>query len=202
MGESTSPKTVRREGSILAIIGAPKARVLPVPVSALAITSRPSSTGPIASAWIGVGLVISMAAMASCTTVPSSHSVNASTLGGSSTGRRGVMLGSALAVLFDASARPRPRPPPLLLCPFNLSPFGLSRNLGANRIGTRGLMGAFSPVDSVELARMSGIHLIWSLLSLLSPRTRGGSGPCAAPLIPSAPEWKLPLGTSTPCAPG
>ena len=45
VGERTSPSTVERLGSIFDIIGAPKARVLPVPVSAFAMTSLPCRTG-------------------------------------------------------------------------------------------------------------------------------------------------------------
>ncbi len=36
-------------------IGSPKAAVLPVPVCAWPITSRPSSSGGIACSWIGEG---------------------------------------------------------------------------------------------------------------------------------------------------
>ena len=89
VGQSTSPSTLERAGSMRAIMGAPKARVLPVPVSALAITSRPSSTGPMAMAWIGVGRWMPMASMAARMGPPRSHSVKESTSGGSSMGCRG-----------------------------------------------------------------------------------------------------------------
>ena len=39
------------------MLGSMKAAVLPVPVWAMPIRSRPSSTGGIACAWIGVGVV-------------------------------------------------------------------------------------------------------------------------------------------------
>ena len=86
-----SPSTVARAGSIFAIIGAPKASVLPVPVSALAITSRPSSTGPIASAWIGVGVVMSMFLIARWISSPRFHSSKLSISGGFSTGWSSAM---------------------------------------------------------------------------------------------------------------
>ncbi|SIT40551.1 hypothetical protein BN2476_240223 [Paraburkholderia piptadeniae] len=51
-------------GSRRWMIGSEKPAVLPVPVCAAPITSRPSSTTGIALAWIGVGVVYPCSAMA------------------------------------------------------------------------------------------------------------------------------------------
>ena len=47
-----------RAGSTYSMIGSPKAAVLPVPVCAWPITSRPSSSGGIACSWIGLGRLV------------------------------------------------------------------------------------------------------------------------------------------------
>src|ERR1700683_1659347 len=50
-------RTPEREGSLarMSIMGRTNARVLPVPVCAVATTSRPASAGSMAWAWTGVG---------------------------------------------------------------------------------------------------------------------------------------------------
>ena len=53
VGVSTSAWTSRSFGSTYSTIGRPKAAVLPVPVWAWPITSRPSRSGGIACSWIG-----------------------------------------------------------------------------------------------------------------------------------------------------
>src|SRR5690625_5788298 len=55
VGASTRPWTSRTDGSTAASSGSPNAAVLPVPVCATPITSRPSSSEGIACSWIGEG---------------------------------------------------------------------------------------------------------------------------------------------------
>ena len=55
VGVRTSAWTSSSEPSTDWIIGSPKAAVLPVPVWAWPITSRPSSSTGIACSWIGLG---------------------------------------------------------------------------------------------------------------------------------------------------
>ena len=55
VGVSTSAWTSSSVGSTDSSSGSPKAAVLPVPVWAWPITSRPSSSGGIACSWIGLG---------------------------------------------------------------------------------------------------------------------------------------------------
>ena len=55
VGVSTSAWTSSSVGSTDSSSGRPKAAVLPVPVWAWPITSRPSSSGGIACSWIGLG---------------------------------------------------------------------------------------------------------------------------------------------------
>ena len=43
--------------ALIQLAGSAKAAVLPVPVAAWPIRSRPSTSGAMASAWIGVGIV-------------------------------------------------------------------------------------------------------------------------------------------------
>src|SRR5690625_6698951 len=57
VGASTRPWTSRTDGSTAASSGSPNAAVLPVPVCATPITSRPSSSEGIACSWIGEGEV-------------------------------------------------------------------------------------------------------------------------------------------------
>src|SRR5699024_5430314 len=57
VGASTRPWTSRTDGSTAASSGSPNAAVLPVPVCATPITSRPSSNEGIACSWIGEGEV-------------------------------------------------------------------------------------------------------------------------------------------------
>ena len=56
VGVSTSACTSSSVGSTDSINGSPKAAVLPVPVWAWPITSRPSISGGIACSWIGLGV--------------------------------------------------------------------------------------------------------------------------------------------------
>ena len=102
VGDSTSPRTVERLGSIFDIIGAPKARVFPVPVSAFAITSLPCMTGSMARAWIGVGLVMPIPLIALWIFSARLNSSNDSMLGGSRVGVRGAMF----LFVFGAASRP------------------------------------------------------------------------------------------------
>ena len=55
VGVSTSACTLCSVGSMYSMIGSPNAAVLPVPVCAWPITSRPSSSDGIACSWIGLG---------------------------------------------------------------------------------------------------------------------------------------------------
>jgi hypothetical protein len=55
VGVSTSAWTSGTEGSTCSRIGSPNAAVLPDPVCAWPITSRPSSMGGIACSWMGLG---------------------------------------------------------------------------------------------------------------------------------------------------
>ncbi len=55
VGVSTSAWASRISGSTYWIIGRPNAAVLPEPVCAWPMMSRPSSSGGIASSWIGLG---------------------------------------------------------------------------------------------------------------------------------------------------
>ena len=55
VGVSTSAWTSPTSGSTVSSIGRPNAAVLPEPVWAWPMTSRPSSIGGIACAWIGLG---------------------------------------------------------------------------------------------------------------------------------------------------
>ena len=57
VGVSTSAWTLGSLGSAYSTMGRPNAAVLPVPVCAWPITSRPSRSGGMACSWIGVGLV-------------------------------------------------------------------------------------------------------------------------------------------------
>src|SRR3712207_8528199 len=55
VGVSTSACTSFTDGSTYSIIGRPKAAVLPEPVWAWPMTSRPSSIGGMACSWMGLG---------------------------------------------------------------------------------------------------------------------------------------------------
>jgi hypothetical protein len=57
-----------RERDSFSITGTRKARVLPVPVWAVARTSRPARAGGIAAAWTGVGIVMLAEARFPCKT--------------------------------------------------------------------------------------------------------------------------------------
>src|SRR3712207_1672290 len=57
VGVRTSAWTCRSSGSMAASSGRPNAAVLPVPVWATPVMSRPDSRAGIASAWIGDGTV-------------------------------------------------------------------------------------------------------------------------------------------------
>jgi hypothetical protein len=55
VGVSTSACTSWFSGSTYSMIGSPNAAVLPVPVCAWPITSRPCRSDGIACSWIGLG---------------------------------------------------------------------------------------------------------------------------------------------------
>ena len=55
VGVSTSACTCLPDGSTFSTMGMPKAAVLPVPVCACPIRSRPARNGPMARAWTSVG---------------------------------------------------------------------------------------------------------------------------------------------------
>ena len=97
VGTSTIAWTTLREGSIRCRIGNAKAAVLPVPVWAWPMTSRPSSNGGMAAAWIGVGCSNPCASTEASSSDRRPNAANADSAGVSSGAGAARAAGSARA---------------------------------------------------------------------------------------------------------